>query len=354
MVSEDLIKKIITAGVQAPSGGNSQPWRFEVRGETVSFFMIPERDHSVLNFHRRGTLLASGALLENISVAARHYGFEPIIDFFPNKNIENLVAHISFKKTVKHENKLFEAIWKRATNRKQYKLEKVSEEIKKELMEIPKEVSAAGISVKFTDEKEKIEKLATASSANEIVMFENKILHKLFFNEIVWTEEEERQKKSGLYLKTMELKPPEAAALRLFKHWPLMKFFGFLGAARGIAKSNARNYASCGLYGGVLCDNSDISFVAAGKAIELIWLKATALGLSFHLQSGVNFLWQRLNSDNTNIFSKKHADLINNQYKIMAEIFNSQNKILTAVFRLGYGGEPSGRSSRKTPNINFS
>jgi len=46
---KEVIKKIIEAGIMAPSGENCQPWRFEVRGNKISIFNIPERDTSLYN-----------------------------------------------------------------------------------------------------------------------------------------------------------------------------------------------------------------------------------------------------------------------------------------------------------------
>lgn len=73
MISREVIQKILEAGAQAPSGSNSQPWRFEVAGGTISIIMLPEKDHPILNFRNRGTLLAHRALIENIVIAAAHY-----------------------------------------------------------------------------------------------------------------------------------------------------------------------------------------------------------------------------------------------------------------------------------------
>ena len=40
------IKKIIEAAVQAPSGENCQPWRFEILNNNIKLFNVPERDQS--------------------------------------------------------------------------------------------------------------------------------------------------------------------------------------------------------------------------------------------------------------------------------------------------------------------
>ncbi len=69
------MQKILEAGVRAPSGENCQPWRFVVAGDTLSIFNIPERDLSPYNFNQLGSMVAHGALIENIVIAATAFGY---------------------------------------------------------------------------------------------------------------------------------------------------------------------------------------------------------------------------------------------------------------------------------------
>ena len=92
-----VVRQILAMGVQAPSGGNSQPWRFELAGNTVDVYMMPERDHEILNFKNRGTLLAHGMLIETIAIAARYFGFEPCIELLPDPKRPYLTATIHFE-----------------------------------------------------------------------------------------------------------------------------------------------------------------------------------------------------------------------------------------------------------------
>jgi hypothetical protein len=355
MISRETLQNILEAGVQAPSGGNSQPWRFQITNGGLSVCMVPEKDHAILNFGNRGTILANGALVENMVIAARHFGIEPTVQPFPDSSKPNLVAKISLKEKKDHKDSeatIFWAIWKRVTNRKPFETKAIDEEIKKRLIESPaKTLGTTTISLKVTDDRHDIERLAAVASTNEAVMFADEQLHKLFFKELVWNEKDERAKKAGLYIKTMELKPPQAAALRLFKHWRFMQFINKFGAAKGIAQTNTKGYAACGLYGAVLCDNNDEDFFNVGRVIERAWLTATAAGLSFHLQTGVNFLYQRVAAGGEQLFSPEHTAIIREGYKTMADIFQADGKCIPAIFRIGYDGEPSARSSKRSPEI---
>ncbi|MEF8728141.1 MAG: molybdopterin biosynthesis protein MoeY [Accumulibacter sp.] len=60
----------------APSGDNTQPWRFELVGpEHAVIHGFDTRDHCVYDFAGRASQVSLGALLETITIAASGYGF---------------------------------------------------------------------------------------------------------------------------------------------------------------------------------------------------------------------------------------------------------------------------------------
>lgn len=343
-------RRILEFAVNAPSGSNSQPWRFEVRGSELTVIALPEKDHPVLNYHNRGTWIAHGALIENIKIAAAALGYGTNIRIFPDTRNPNITAYITFVESVPAEEGLFQAIPKRVTNRRPFDPYPLTEEQKKYLLASVREVGE-GSEVRFVEEKEKIQRLAIAVAANEIVTLENEKLHKLFFGEIVWNKKEEAKRKMGLYLKTMELKPPQEVALKLFRHWPVMRVLNKLGVARGIAKGNAKIYAKTAAIGAVTVQDSDRDFLTAGRIIERIWLKALKMEFGFHLITGTMFFWQRIALGKSKEFSSEHETLIKSEYDAIESIVGAQGKIVVALFRIGRGGEPTARSTKAPPEI---
>jgi ThiF family len=57
----------------APSGGNVQPWLFEVTSDRLSIQLVPERT-SLMDVRFRGSYVAGGAAFHNARVAAAHHG----------------------------------------------------------------------------------------------------------------------------------------------------------------------------------------------------------------------------------------------------------------------------------------
>lgn len=351
---EEDIKKILEISVNAPSGGNSQPWKFKIENNRIYIFANPEKDHPVLNYRNRGTWLAHGALIENIIIASCEFGYKADIDIFPDKNNQNLTAIINLEKSNCAKDSLFSAISLRATNRKPYRKEPLGEEKKNDLLSVIKNEEAK-MSVRLIDNEEKMNELGEAMSAAEIVMFENKLLHKLMFKEVVFTKKEEQKKQSGLYVKTMELKSPQQIALRIFKYWPIMNFLNRkANLARTIAAENAKIYASNSAIGVIFTEDKDEAFIQVGRTMERLWLKATEMGLNFHLITGVPFFWQRtILGKLKDEFSQEHIKLIEESYKKITSICSVDNKIIALLFRIGYGDKPSAYSFKKPPEIIF-
>lgn len=97
-MDRNTIEKILEAGVRAPSGENSQPWRFVMSGDTLSIYNLPDRDRSLYNIDQLGSFVAHGALIENIMIAASAFQYAAEPTFFPSPTDENHVANITFRK----------------------------------------------------------------------------------------------------------------------------------------------------------------------------------------------------------------------------------------------------------------
>ncbi len=274
------------------------------------------------------------------------------LKIFPEKSEPNLTARIKLEKSKLSGDPLYEAILLRTTNRKPYKLSRISEEEREALFKSAKEQEDNITKAVFIENSDDIKKLGKASSVNEIAMFENEVLHKLLFEEIVWTREEEKERRKGLYFKTMELKPP-AFILKMLSWWPFMNILNSFGVARAIAKDTMKMYSAAPMVCAILTGNGDEDFINAGRLMEHIWLQATLLGLSVHLMTGVIFLSQRLASGEIKSFSKNHVKLIQQAYQTIESIVRADGKNIALLFRIGKSENPTATSIKMSPNIIF-
>lgn len=353
---KENIKKILEVAVNAPSGENSQPWRFEVAGNKIHIFNLPERDQSLYNFGQKGSLVAHGALIENISIAGPLFGYSARIDLLPDNKDPDFIATVNLEGLLPNTEKdesLYSCIVKRATNRKPYKKTPLSDEQLNDLKSVASEIGEGKII--FVQDFEKMEAIANACSVNEQVMFGNKFIHNFFFEHINWTEKEEAEKKLGFYIKTLELPPPVQVALRLFRHWSAMNLLNKFGLNKIIAKGNAVNYSNASaMVAFTVKSSAPREFIVAGRLMQRLWLKVTKMGLSAQPMAGMLFFMQAIDGGEIDKFSESQAELIKNAYKKNKNIFGLNGTVSPVmILRIGYGGEPSARSSKKPPEMVF-
>lgn len=75
MSGHDTILEILNLARWAPSGDNTQPWRFEIIDDRhVAVHGFDTRDHVIYDFDGHASHMAHGALLETIRIAASGFG----------------------------------------------------------------------------------------------------------------------------------------------------------------------------------------------------------------------------------------------------------------------------------------
>lgn len=353
MIEKETIRQIIKAGSFASSGSNSQPWKFEVKNNVIKVLALPELEHPILNFRKRGTWIAHGALLENIIIACKKFNIEPKIEIFPEGLESNLTFLISLTENsnFKDSEDLYPTIFERSSNRRKFSIEPLKNEEKDFLF---KELLQRGVILKIIEDKGKIKEFGEAMAWDTYLNLGNKELHKLFVKEIIWDEKEEKSREGrGLYIKTMEMKPPQIMVMKLLRNYKVLNIFKKIGILKGIYKDTAKLYSSGSIFGAILVNNEDKDFIEAGRTIENIWLRSTKLNLGFHLITGIPFFWQGINLGDVKIFSEEEKNIINQSYEKLEKIFDSQNKIIAATFRIGYSKKPSAFSYKKDPEIEW-
>ena len=339
------IRTILEAAIQAPSGENAQPWSFKVSGTDIELYNLPDRDRSVYNWGQRASYVAHGALLENLTIAARAQGYSAQVNLFPEGLGSNLLARITLVQVGATTEPLYPFIEKRKTNRKPYKTTQITQAQRSEILSAQRTTDQAEI--RLIEDREQIKTLARVGSSNEEVMLSNEGLHNFFFSHITWTQKEDDEKKIGFYIKTLELPPPAEMMFKLIKNWTVMKIFNTFGFPKIVGKQNAAVNAQCAAIGGIFIDNiNPESYVAAGRLLERIWLIITKLGLSLQPLAGLLFMHLSLSQGDTTRFTEENSRIIKEQYGKVREVFNAQNKIPVLMFRIGDGGEPSAQATR--------
>ena len=167
-MNTDFIQ-IASYASKAPSGHNTQPWKFHIADNTITVIPNFEVALPVVDGNNRELFISLGCAVENLCIAANHFGYTTQIV----------------------ENPLFHQIEKRQTNRSVYNGNKVSNEMLQQLQSIQKEDAVqfyfAEIGTPFADTIIKY-----ILKGNEIQMndaaFKNELLSWMRFNKKQVTE----------------------------------------------------------------------------------------------------------------------------------------------------------------------
>jgi hypothetical protein len=344
---KDIIAAIISDGIQAPSGENCQPWKFLVRKDGImELFLLPDRDQSLYSWGQRASYMANGALLENVVISAKHYGFEARVHLFPDQQNLHLIARIELVKTSAQTDPLYFGIRERATNRKPYKNYCLNGEEITALRSCSD--SNHNIRIQLVQDLKRLKILGSAGSINENVMLSNEYLHKFFFSHVNWTKEEDEMKKIGFFIDTLELPPPARFGFRMLRNWSLMRILKMFGFHKLVGLQNARVNSRASAIGIISIDDiSPEKFIFAGRTMQRLWLTATKFHLSIQPLTGVLFFMHNVRARETEHFTTDQIHKIENAYDSIQKAFNIDPKE-TAVFmfRIGKGDKPTARSVR--------
>ena len=341
----DKIRAIIEAGTRAPSGDNVQPWRLLFGNGKLELHNIPDADTSLYNVAQYGSYFAHGAMIENMVIAGVHFGYTLDIDLFPDPSDKDHVATIRFKEATPKEEPLYDAIARRATNRKPYRKEPLDE--KKALLLEDALAMHPEITLLMATSKEKKAVLATAISLNERLILECRAIHDPLFEMINWTEEEDQVKRRGLYLKTLELAPPQVAAFKLFANDRILAQLNKIGIGRLLPKATADLYRHSGAIVAFLFNEyTPKSFVEAGRAIERVWLTATSLDLRMAPVTAIPYLALRIERGEGDMINRTHQTLIIDANEGLRKTFEISDQKIAMLMRVGEGKPPSARSVR--------
>jgi Nitroreductase family len=147
--------------ILAPSSHNTQPWRYIVNADEL--LVCADRTRSLPNIDPfdRELIISCGTALLNLRVTLAHFRVPVEITTFPQSSDPDIVARIVFPKSgpmLKDLAELFDAITKRATNRRPF----IDEEVPIAIVERLKSAATLeGVDVKFIWTSTERERVAT-------------------------------------------------------------------------------------------------------------------------------------------------------------------------------------------------
>jgi molybdopterin/thiamine biosynthesis adenylyltransferase len=342
---------LIRAAIQAPSGDNCQPWRFRAGRNRIDILLDPEADHSPFNVNQTASLIACGAALENLLIAASRYGLQGDVAYRTEETDLRLRICVGLNYREIDEDPLQRFIWERHTNRTPYRRHPLPPEIPVDL--IGSLDQFPGMDLRLYQSREDIRTIARLVYQADRTRVTTRGLHEQLMRMIRFTDEEVVQKRDGLPLKNLEAGPSGEMFLRLTRDWSMMQIFNRLGLSRIVPLIAYQGVLNASLVGLLKCpDTRAESLIEGGRALERIWLTAARKGLSFQPMTAITLFWMRWRMQQLDALGTRQSRLLSSLWPAYHEIFrvppeSPEGHVM--LFRIGVGRPVVCRTLRKTP-----
>jgi hypothetical protein len=349
---ETYLVDIITAAVSAPSGDNTQHWRFTVHDHVIGVFLVHQKSvYGPSAFH-----IGIGALIENIVIAADHYGYFAEVATFPDQNNVLHIANISLTPDgIDHGVDLFRFFAKRYTNRYPYQPIQLPSFAIRTLTD-PANLPPGARIVPLTQRAE-VKTLGHTVSKQATILFSHRSLHDEFYKSIRW-DGGRAEPPDGIPVSTLGLTPVEVFFFKyLLRFWAFLSVLRFLGIPFLAAWLESFRHTRASAYFALVVPRSSLSpstEVAAGRSLEQFWLKATKLGLSAQPSGALLLLHDGITKGNFTGASWQHKLIIDSTTSLHKLIGATHDEAVLWIMRTGLASKiPQTRTVRRTPNIVF-
>ena len=310
--SSERLAFLLNYAILAPSSYNSQPWKFNISDDEISLYADESRWLSVADADKREMYMSLGCALENLIIAAEHFGYNCTVTYFPGER--DLVAAVSLKPGSQplKGSLLFSAITRRDTCSLPYE---------------QKAISGADLDA------------LNSSHSDEAVRI------------ILTSDPGTRDQFRELATRADAVQYSDASFKSELGHWLSQGVFGPVGLDAKIAqlsvifldqgpeqaKRDADLINSTPCIGFLITANNDsMSSIRAGRALERFWLTATALGI------GLQPMNQVLEVPETEAALKTDLSGLLPESTDHKDIWHVQQ-----AFRLGYSDCQASHSNRR-------
>ncbi len=347
-LTDKEIEKLCTAGAQAPSGGNIQPWQVVIYQKRILELRLdPERSNTFLDVGQLASFLALGAFYENVCIAADSLGLKYQSNKLPYKKLTDPVVRWEFFERITNPKKhlLYEPIYTRCSNRKIHEDEIIRDEIINDLKRHIHKINP-NLSLHTVSEDTK-KKLVTdiLGKADGIRTLHNKLFVQMM-HEIRWNRKEVEITRDGIDIDTMELPALVVKMLKLMSNHPRIRLtfprLAFENQAKPLLM--ASSHLCC------LTTNDKIttnSIFEAGRVMQQMWLRATFKNLAVHPWTVLPFFILRVQHFHGEGFNKQDQEQIKNLDKQLHQVYKlSINETPFFIFRLSKTDPPTLRALR--------
>ena len=271
---KDQMKGLLRYAVLSPSGPNTQPWKFSLKGDEISIIPDFSRSLPAVDPTDRTLYISHGCVLANLLLAAEHFGLGYDVTCLPDgpSGERTSVVRLSKKPAESRFPDLFQQIIRRHTNRKPFEGRAIEEE---KLEALKSCINKDGFRLDILTDSQGKNQMADLLARAHKIQLGNKAFRKELAS---WVRPNISPAKDGL---------PGYS----FGYTDFESFFGsFVFGTFDMSSSRARietAYMKASPAVGVLStDREDkMTWIKAGVLFELLFLKATEMDVRFDLFS---------------------------------------------------------------------
>jgi nitroreductase len=265
----ELLALLLRHAVLAPSRHNSQPWLFEIEGPELRVYADERRALPAADPEGREAAMACGAALHNVEIAALHHGRATSVELLPAVRKDGLLARLTLEERRAPrppDEALYQAIPVRRTNRLAFDAREPPAGL---LCTLAREAACCGATLRAIEQGARTEVAELVAEGDRIEWSSARFRAEV----AAWSRENRPGARDGMpgYAQGMS---ESAAAL----HRLLVRFHADVGSE----ERRDRHYALHTRALLVLSTAGDrgADWVAAGRAMQRVLLRATAHGLS--------------------------------------------------------------------------
>lgn len=343
MLTDQLFKELIKSASWAPSADNMQPWEFRRKGDAVEVFravrrMLPTDVSGMFSW------VSIGAAIQNIVETSAALGFKTDVGYKSPGTAGQLVAVIRLSPGTIEDN-LAEWIPQRATNRNNYKALPMEDSV---ISGLTKGINGLDAGIHWMTEPKGFRLMATLDAKSSFIRLEHKPFHDELFDILRFSRLQIETSRYGLDYESIGIPAVAVFFARLLRHWSVNKTVSKSGIGKLIAKMLSMRLLKSGAICLITAKHGDpAGYMEAGRAMEQLWLAATAKGLSTHPYGALpQYLTKAEMEPET--FLPRHLDIIRSHRTPFYSIFPGAEKEYPAiVLRMGMTDKQPRRSDAR-------
>ncbi len=350
MDADSAVDTLLAAAVLAPSGDNTQPWRFIVDREAgrIALDVDDSRDPSPMNAAGCMSRISLGAVLENIVRTAKHNAWDYEIEESPEQGL------VGFRllSTQSEGGSVDPLLKARVTNRRIYDGKPLDPDCLDRLKRGTALASESSAKTELIADPKLIAELIGLIGRGDALILGIKNIRNAFLEKVRFDAPPDEEVAEGLSLGSLEISAMDRMALRLLRTLSppdgLMKFLGARRMFTRVATQLASSASAICLI--TTTEQGELADINVGRAWQSIWLQLAEEKLAAQPMMSLIVLQNIIDNGDRSLL--KGADLDASQ--AVLEEFNTATKRIipgqaAAMMRIGHAPAPSARVGRLRP-----